>query len=547
MAKRLIGAAFNGAKISTSVPIKIIRRVIESKAVQQSIAIGSIEQYQNDLVITYSEDDTEIVDVTVEMNDMTIATTGAISGAIYTALQLQFLRRWRGLSRAKVAEQLVLKIEANITLIQQLLSSLRGEALAFQNIKSADEIASVRLGLMSVSNRQTNLNVAVRLMNDNVDLLRFANRLGIDVAREVPIERIESLRTLWDKGMLFPKGTMTNFELAEYAFMSDAEVLEFQSIINSSKWFSSNKGALEVASQFVDADDVLGLKEYINQTKAILDDIMSVTNQNRIMFENLSIALGGSEFGFATKMAQGFSPAELVVIADVVKTAADDILRASVGVTELRQTGAGISVGVGKAEKTAVLAGMGRTAQAVYRFSPTVARHLGLVGRFAGYVALIDLAIWAGTGLLIDLPLNLFMDEEEQGFFADRAGFSFIGEGIEWLFLKAFNEIYPKAPESLYEAFMTMFIGAIAADNFQTATEIITRWFIDNISVDILVPLGWDIQLDTIDGITILDRFIPPKDPLIILEIGAYLITYKLVFTLWVLPAFNYLNSAIKS
>ena len=139
---------------------------------------------------------------------------------------------------------------------------------------------------------------------------------------------------------------------------------------------------------------------------------------------------------------------------------------------------------------------------------------------------MIDLAIWAGTGLLIDLPLNLFMDEEEQGFFADRAGFSFIGEGFEWLFLKAFNQIYAQAPESLYDAFMTMLMGAIVSDNFQTTTEIITKWFIDNISVDVLVPLGWDIELGTIDGITILDRFIPPKDPLAILEVATYLIAY---------------------
>ena len=61
-------------KIATKIPLKIVRRVIESKAVQQSIAIGSIEQYQNDLVITYSDGETEIVDVTVEMNDRTIAT-----------------------------------------------------------------------------------------------------------------------------------------------------------------------------------------------------------------------------------------------------------------------------------------------------------------------------------------------------------------------------------------------------------------------------------------------------------------------------------------
>jgi len=542
-------------KIATKIPLKIVRRVIESKAVQQSIAIGSIEQYQNDLVITYSDGETEIVDVTVEMNDRTIATTGAISGAIYAALQLQFLRRWRGLSRAKVAESLVLKIEANIILIQRLMDGLRGQALGFYTVKTVDEGQEFVKLFKDFAQLIDELKTAVEMMDDNVKLLRLANNMAsLDTGKIINVRRSVQLADLAIfgsdmEGIRFRHGfdasaevvqfVESNADVAKQAFMLDDEIKGFQKIVESNNWFSSNKGAIEVANQFIDPEDVLGLDDYISEAKVMLTNTNLVTSEAA---SNMVWLADRIKVGSGTTLIENKK-----MFYSYLRKVVDDIKKGTSIVHELRQTGIAVSAAVGKAEKAAVLAGMGRTAQAVYRFSPRIAGYLGATGRFFGFVSMIDLAIWAGTGLLIDLPLNLFMDEEEQGFFADRAGFSFIGEGFEWLFLKAFNQIYAQAPESLYDAFMTMLMGAIVSDNFQTTTEIITKWFIDNISVDVLVPLGWDIELGTIDGITILDRFIPPKDPLAILEVATYLIAYKLVFTLWVLPAFGYLTNAIKS
>lgn len=59
-------------------------------------------------------------------------------------------------------------------------------------------------------------------------------------------------------------------------------------------------------------------------------------------------------------------------------------------------------------------------------------------GRLAGYALWIDGVIWVGT-VGIDLGLNLFLPEEEQGFFAERAGFSFVDEYVivpllDWVF-----------------------------------------------------------------------------------------------------------------
>ena len=47
-------------RVAAKAPISAIGKFIINRPIQQAIAIGSIEQYNNDLVISYTDDGTEI-------------------------------------------------------------------------------------------------------------------------------------------------------------------------------------------------------------------------------------------------------------------------------------------------------------------------------------------------------------------------------------------------------------------------------------------------------------------------------------------------------
>ena len=169
------------------------------------------------------------------------------------------------------------------------------------------------------------------------------------------------------------------------------------------------------------------------------------------------------------------------------------------------------------------------------------------VGVVVGKAFLYDSIIW-GVTLGVDLGLNLFMSEEEQanipviGFLFEGAGWSPLGWAIE----SVLNQFIPdETRQSLFDMFIAVLLAASEQDTLADGVLMILDFYIDNVSYDLLVPLAWDYDIGEIQGL--LFPLKPPQDPLVILQVASYLIAYKLVFTLWVLPAFHYLNSAIKS
>jgi len=128
---------------------------------------------------------------------------------------------------------------------------------------------------------------------------------------------------------------------------------------------------------------------------------------------------------------------------------------------------------------------------------------VGTAGRALGYALWIDGIIWVGT-VAIDLGLNLFMDEDEQGFFSDRAGFSFVDEFVivpilDWIF----------GDEDVQEFIIQTIVDI--AENSDTLTGVIYAvifWFVE--SFDAKVDLNVDRQGT---GQFILDSFSESIEP----------------------------------
>jgi len=141
------------------------------------------------------------------------------------------------------------------------------------------------------------------------------------------------------------------------------------------------------------------------------------------------------------------------------------------------------------------------------------------LGRFVSIVGWIDLAIW-GITLGADLSLNVFLEEEEQGFFAERWGWSPIDFFIVDPFLdKIFGNI--DGEDILREA--------LAQDDLTAGYIIILEWFISELNYEgtLNMDMSGDVESILIKSTTI--------DPLTILEWGYYAIMVKLIFKYWVL------------
>ena len=176
-----------------------------------------------------------------------------------------------------------------------------------------------------------------------------------------------------------------------------------------------------------------------------------------------------------------------------------------------------------------------------------------VAGRLVGAVLWIDTVWWVSTSAL-DLGLNfLGIDEEDQKIpilsdipvigalfdLSDSTGSSFVDlvlqpllDGIISLF-SAEDEV-----QVLVDALWGIITGAALNPSILPFVIAILDFYIDDIGIDFQVPALFDIQeLGSIDFKIDLFGFRP--EPLDILIVWLYLITGKIVFKAWIIPAFE--------
>jgi len=175
------------------------------------------------------------------------------------------------------------------------------------------------------------------------------------------------------------------------------------------------------------------------------------------------------------------------------------------------------------------------------------------VGRLVGAVLWVDTVWWVSTSAL-DLGLNLLgIDEENQKIpilsdipfigalfdLSDSTGSSFVDlvispllDGIISLF-SAEDEV-----QVLVDTLWGIITGAALNPSILPFVIAILDFYIDDIGIDFQVPALFDIQeLGTFDFK--IDLFGIRPEPLDILIVWLYLITGKIVFKAWIVPAFE--------
>ena len=151
----------------------------------------------------------------------------------------------------------------------------------------------------------------------------------------------------------------------------------------------------------------------------------------------------------------------------------------------------------------------------------------------AGFVAskffYYDTILWLTT-LGIDVSLNLFLEEEEQGFFAEREGFSLVDELI---FQPLLNLLFEEE-----DALIKLYENVQKVPLLNEGLILIIQWFMENVVEDVIVELDFE------EG-----DFAPSFefDTGVILEWALLAVVGKLIFINWVTPFFGVLTSPLDS
>jgi len=135
--------------------------------------------------------------------------------------------------------------------------------------------------------------------------------------------------------------------------------------------------------------------------------------------------------------------------------------------------------------------------------------------RIANRVLFIDTVVWGITGGF-DLALNIWLEEDEQGFFADKWGFSPIDE---YIISPIWNYFFP--PEEVKEYLSDLFAGLDTVEGYEAIVFTIMGIYVEKFNVD----LSFDYQggfptallLEQFDPLYILALF---ASAIIIREVG---------------------------
>jgi len=228
------------------------------------------------------------------------------------------------------------------------------------------------------------------------------------------------------KASLFNKkvksGDFVTEAIVKFLTEEDIDIPKYEQslkrIVDSNEFFNKRtiQAERELYSVIFDADDILGYREVLTEQIDAVADFLQRTKAVDIVEQADMPRWAGEEATEEGRWLRKQEKEAQKVLASVdevtekLEEAFDDLWRKQ-----------GIDPDTGKRS-----------------FKGKVKGVSGWVGRGLGKLLWVDGVIWVGT-VAIDLSLNLFMDEDEQGFFSDRAGYSFVDEWVivpilDWIF-----------------------------------------------------------------------------------------------------------------
>jgi len=374
-------------------------------------------------------------------------------------------------------------------------------------------------------------------------LMQMQNTTGIDV-KDVELQLItlnnakedaqiiEELLMMGSETQDLSKSSMFNKRVVSGDFMTptiiealdnipDFDRIKYEKalkeIVDANLFFTdkTSKVERELFSLVFDADDLLGFRYALREQISAIDKFLksSDTLAADIVEQSELPKYDGSEMTDEGKyLNKSYKDskktlANLDEVNDSLNNAIDDYIR---------QQGKDPDTGKFLSKKAAV---RGAT---------------GFAGRALGYALWIDGIIWVGT-VAIDLGLNLFMDEDEQGFFSDRAGFSFVDEFVivpllDWIF----------GEEEVQEFLVETLINI--AESSDTLTGVIYGvifWFVESYNAKV------DLNVDN-DGTGqfIMDSFSESFEPEYILVAGFLAIVGFEIWKSLLLPSWAILTGS---
>lgn len=294
-------------------------------------------------------------------------------------------------------------------------------------------------------------------------------------------------------------------------------------IVESNNFFSIPENEKMLRSTIFQTDDLLGFRQVIKEQQIVVSRMLAMTaddivEQSSLMSYSMDFA-GDGEVSDEGRWLQKQKK-------EANKNAAyvDDALEELDVVFDKYYMENGIDPATMKPYK------LGQTNPVLGKVTKTTKLKGGarFLGRGLSKFFFWDGILWIGT-TAIDVALNPFMAEEEQGFLSDRVGYSVVDE---FLIIPLIDYIFPKEKQVEY---LTNALIQIAESNatIEGAVFATLLYFVE----DINVSLSFDID-STTTGIVLRDS-LPPFDPSNIL-IGAWgLIVIAELWRSLLVPAYN--------
>jgi len=479
--------------IGASLPVQVgslIGRALGSRILQTSILRGASNVLADP---TVEVPITEGIDVNIQFNEKTLLGTAGASTMIFAASTLFFMRRVNYADRLFAAANLFRDVASSTVFIRSeyarissLASDLDGGILRGQTL-----IRSIQMAEGNIRREIETLEVMVQLIT----------------ALNDPSSTKAEIRAI---------GTRLNI-------LSGFDRTIQQNVLGAYKLIDDTSLDPDLQRQFrtLFGDDALGLKLVIDDLRTNIDDMGQSLRRLEAMLPETDLD------SIRSAVLRGditvLNPSE--IDRGVARVADDAVAMASQTIDEVSnlETSAKIADNLAGG-KTKV----GKAAKAV--------------GRFAGKALLVDTVIWGFTGA-IDLGLNLFLPEEEQGIFNKWVGgFSPVGEAVTWIATNVWNFfVDPEVAETIQAIVFSTIIAAANADDVEGVLATIISWFVEEVSPTVNINLDFEVEQQiVVNPFANVFAGFDVEDILL----AAYLaITAKLVWKYWVSPGFASLRS----
>ena len=456
-----------------------------SNATLNAIVKGSADQAsRGDVDVTVEEQFTASIDV----NEPRLIGTAAIGGSVYGMITLRFYRKLQLANRLALASDLIARVAKSTKVIETRMILIAGIG---DDIQKGMSVTEYELKIRTLTTQNALIQAERRQMDAFVLMLEGLN--------DVNVEQIVRQNKL----------TATTRK----------ELTAVRSLITASNVKGLTDTELGALKQLFDPKDALGMKTTLNSLASYLDTLDTAIRSSQVVQNSASGLLTQRPGGATARI-----PSSATIKAMGMKIQGVESFNVSQTASALTENG------------------LDKRISNISQASDDLAKLSkgSIVGRVAGKALLVDSIIW-GVSLGIDLSLNLFLTEKQQGdipiigFLFKGAGWSPIGAVIEGV-IDFFVE--PETKQTLFDIFLATLVAASQVELLEDAVLMILNFYIDEVSGELLVPLEFGQDINQDGGLLTLMS----ADPLRILELFTYAIIAKIVVKAWIMPSVGFLG-----